>query len=204
MPMIGFPRHHRRLGGAPKRSNQRAAPSDREAGGTISNVVRENIEELVESRHASEQAKGRQAHIADFITRFCGSMLFVYVHAVWFVLWTAMNVGWLGLPIFDEFPFGLLTMIVSLEAVFLSTFVLISQNRLGGMADKRADLDLQINLLAEHEVTEILVMLHAITAHLGLEEATPDKLDDLTEHVSAGQVLDEMARQDDQPVPQKD
>ncbi len=71
-----------------------------------------------------------QSRIADVITQFAGSMPFVYVHVVWFTVWVGLNLGWLGRDlVFDPFPFGLLTMVVSLEAIFLSTFVMISQNR---------------------------------------------------------------------------
>ena len=86
----------------------------------------------------------------------------VYLHAVWFIVWITINLRWIpGVKPFDPFPFGLLTMIVSLEAIFLSTFVLVSQNRMTVLADKRADLDLQINLLSEYEVTRILTLVDA-------------------------------------------
>jgi uncharacterized membrane protein len=84
-------------------------------------------------RHAEERARNRQDRIADAITRFAGSMPFVYLHVIWFALWIALGV--------EKFPFGFLTMLVSLEAIFLSTFVMISQNRAD---EKRAEL-------AEHE-----------------------------------------------------
>jgi len=80
-------------------------------------------------RHAEERSGDLQNRIADAITRFAGSMPFVYIHIVWFTLWIALNV--------EKFPFGLLTMLVSLEAIFLSTLVMISQNRAD---EKRAEL----------------------------------------------------------------
>src|SRR5258705_10222801 len=94
----------------------------------LSNVIAENIDSIVKMRLADERKKGPQAHVADWLTRFSGSMVFVYVHAVWFGIWIALNVGRLTSKPFDPFPFSLLTLIVSLEAIFLSTFVLISQN----------------------------------------------------------------------------
>jgi uncharacterized membrane protein len=91
-----------------------------------------------------------QDRVADGITTFAGSMQFVYIHSVWFVVWIAINLGALGASLaFDKFPFGLLTMIVSLEAIFLSTFVMISQNRQAARADIRAKLDFETNLRAE-------------------------------------------------------
>jgi uncharacterized membrane protein len=81
-------------------------------------------------RNTGERRTSLQLRAADRITTFSGSMPFVYIHVVWFVVWVALNKGWFGKGlIFDAFPFGLLTMIVSLEAIFLSTFVMISQNR---------------------------------------------------------------------------
>jgi len=111
--------------------------------------------------YAVERAKRRQNRVADAITKVAGSMTFVYVHVVWFGLWIILRV--------ERYPFGLLTMIVSLEAIFLSIFVLISQNRLTRQADRRAHLDLQINLLAEQEATMTLRLLQRICRHLGLE-----------------------------------
>jgi len=94
--------------------------------------------------------KGVQDRLADGITTFAGSMQFVYLHSMWFVVWIAINLGLLGTSLaFDKFPFGLLTMIVSLEAIFLSTFVMISQNRQAARADIRAKLDFETNLRSE-------------------------------------------------------
>ncbi|WP_405578646.1 DUF1003 domain-containing protein [Streptomyces sp. NBC_01190] len=91
-----------------------------------------------------------QDRVADAITAFAGTMLFVYLHAVWFAGWIAVNEGLLGSrAVFDRYPFGLLTMIVSLEAIFLSTFVMVSQNRQATRENVRADLDFETNLRAE-------------------------------------------------------
>jgi uncharacterized membrane protein len=94
--------------------------------------------------------RGTQDRIADAITSFAGTMLFVYVHALWFTVWIALNQGVLGKAgVFDPYPYGLLTMIVSLEAIFLSTFVMISQNRQATRENVRADLDFETNLRSE-------------------------------------------------------
>src|SRR6266567_7530532 len=91
-----------------------------------------------------------QDRVADAITTFAGSLNFVYIHSVWFGLRILLNVGLLGAALeFDKFPFGLLTMIVSLEAIFLSTFVMVSQNRQAARADVRSELDFETNLRAE-------------------------------------------------------
>ena len=91
-----------------------------------------------------------QDRAADRITSFAGSLNFVYIHSVWFGIWVLLNVGILGASLeFDKFPFGLLTMIVSLEAIFLSTFVMVSQNRQAARADIRSELDFETNLRSE-------------------------------------------------------
>jgi uncharacterized membrane protein len=91
-----------------------------------------------------------QDRAADRITAFAGSLSFVYIHAAWFAVWIAINIGLLGAALkFDKFPFGLLTMVVSLEAIFLATFVMVTQNRQGRRADIRSDLDFETNLRSE-------------------------------------------------------
>ena len=90
-----------------------------------------------------------QGRVADSITGFAGSMRFVYVHIVWFVIWISLNVGAFGMRKFDKFPFGLLTMVVSLEAIFLATFVMISQNRQAARSDLRTQLDFENNIRSE-------------------------------------------------------
>lgn len=83
----------------------------------------------------------------------------------------------------DPFPYGLLTLIVSLEAIFLSTFVLLCQNRQGAVADQRSDLDLHINLLAEYEITRLLILVHAIGAKIGMDECNDKELQQLQQEV---------------------
>ena len=155
-------------------------------------VLAENIQQLVDSRREFEERKTFQDHLADAMTRFSGSMLFVHVHAAWFAAWMVANSGWFGLPVFDEFPFGLLTMIVSLEAIFLSTFVLVSQNRMGFPAERRAELDVHVNLLAEREVTNLLILTQAIVEHLGVAITLPAEIDELKQDVSPGEVLQKL------------
>jgi len=88
-----------------------------------------------------------QDRVADKITRFAGSLNFAYLHGVWFSIWVLLNVGIFGAGFqFDKFPFGLLTMIVSLEAIFLATFVMVSQNRQAARSDIRSQIDFESNL----------------------------------------------------------
>ncbi|WP_405866611.1 DUF1003 domain-containing protein [Streptomyces sp. NBC_01515] len=105
---------------------------------------------LRQERVVFARMRGTQDRVADAITAFAGTMLFVYIHALWFAVWIALNEGLLGQAgIFDPYPYGLLTMIVSLEAIFLSTFVMVSQNRQATRENVRADLDFETNLRSE-------------------------------------------------------
>ena len=101
-------------------------------------------------RSAWQIVRRKQDEVADHVTNFAGSLKFVYLHSVWFFIWVLLTVGLVGSALkFDPFPFGLLTMIVSLEAIFLSTFVMVSQNRQAARSDLRAQLDFETNLRAE-------------------------------------------------------
>ncbi|HEY0006128.1 MAG TPA: DUF1003 domain-containing protein [Pyrinomonadaceae bacterium] len=134
-----------------------------------SEIVRKNIEAIAAVQRQAAEGRTPQERIADAITEFSGSMAFVYMHAFWFGVWILLNIGLLHIPHvseFDPFPFGLLTLIVSLEAIFLSTFVLISQNRLAQVSERRAELDLQVNLLAEQKTAKILEMLDQVAREL--------------------------------------
>jgi len=158
----------------------------------LARVVERNINTLVEIRQNMDRRKSAQDRIADWVTWFSGSMIFVYIHLVWFGIWLAINLGWTHLRPFDPYPFNLLTMTVSLEAILLATFVLISQNRLSEIADQRADLDLQINLLAEYEITRVLTMVDAIADHMGLEVGHDPEVDELKSDISPEIVIQEM------------
>ena len=108
--------------------------------------------------------------LGDRIAYFAGSGPFIVIHVFWFTVWVILNSRWFSkIPPFDPFPFTFLTMIVSLEAIFLTAFVLMSQNRLTRQAEKRAHLDLQINVLTEQELTMALRMLERLCVKAGVE-----------------------------------
>ena len=116
-------------------------------------------------------------HVASWITKKAGSGTTIIVHIFWFAIWLLINLDLVpDVPVFDPFPFNLLTMTVSLEAIFLTLFVLISQNTMSREGDKRAELDLQVNLLAERETTMILEMLQRISEKLGVTETRREDL----------------------------
>lgn len=160
----------------------------------LSKVIERNIRTIIGLRLKASQDRSPQSRIADIITAFSGSMIFVYLHIVWFLAWVLLNTGRLGIPPFDPFPYGLLTMVVSLEAIFLSALVLITQNRLTEEMEHRADLDLHIGLLAEHELTRVLQMLDAIQDKLGVENHAASELADLEMETKPEDVLAEIAR----------
>jgi uncharacterized membrane protein len=159
---------------------------------TLNSALERNIEALRERRRAEAQSATNQEKIAEAITRFTGSMAFVYLHLSIFGFWIVANLGWIpAVPQWDE-SFVVLAMIASVEAIFLSTFVLISQNRMASAADKRADLDLQINLLTEHEVTKLVDMVAEISKHLGLGHVAGEEVEELKRNVAPEAVLDAM------------
>jgi len=160
----------------------------------LSKVMERNIRTIIHLRTKTASERGLQDRIADVITSVSGRMIFAYVHIVWFGIWILLNTGRFGVRIFDPFPYGLLTMVVSLEAIFLSTFVLISQNRLSAESDRRADLDLQIGLLTEHELTRVLQMLDAIQDKLGVVDHKNSELADLEMETRPEDVLAEIHR----------
>ena len=159
----------------------------------LSSVLNRNIQSIQDRRHKEENRASAQERIADAITRFTGSMAFVYIHLVGFAMWIACNVGWIAAIKPWDPTFVILATEASVEAIFLSTFVLISQNRATATADKRADLDLQINLLAEHEITRLLNMTSLIAEKLGIELSThAAELEELQRDVAPEAVLDKI------------
>src|SRR4051812_32785063 len=158
----------------------------------LSSVLERNIQSLEDRRLREEADASAQECIADAITRFTGSMLFVYLHLAIFGFWIFANLGWVpGVSHWDE-SLVVLGTTASVEAIFLSTFVLISQNRMAAAADKRADLDLQISLLAEHEVTKLVTLVSSIAQRLEVKTAIDAELCDIEKDVPPEAVLDEI------------
>lgn len=146
-------------------------------------AVDENVRAIKRWERAILRARSKAEQVADWIACTAGSGPVLVLHVIWFGGWVVVNSGLIGfiLP-FDPFPYPFLTMTVSLEAIFLALFVLASQNRLGRQADKRGHLDLQIDLLAEREMTAVLQLLQDIARHLNVHTSlTPEQLHDLME-----------------------
>lgn len=160
----------------------------------VDDVVARNARKLNEIRREAARLRPLQDRVADAITAFSGSMWFVYIHTIWFAVWVAINMNCTPLPAFDPYPFGLLTMIVSLEAIYLSTFVLISQNRMSMEAEDRANLDLHVNLLTEVELTRLTRAVDAIAKKIGVEEICDEELAEVEEDVTPEELLSELHR----------
>lgn len=157
--------------------------------GTLNSSLRRNIDALRRRREDEQANASIEERIAQVITRFTGSMLFVYVHAALYGLWIVANLGWLGLAPWDP-SFVILAMIASVEAIFLSTFILISQNRMAALAERRAELDLQVSLLAEHEITKLVQLVSDIAEKLDVAHHARRDIDEMKQTVAPEAVLD--------------
>src|SRR6185437_2460376 len=141
------------------------------APSTEPSPVVENIAAVAGLEAEALQRRTAADRASDAIAAFVGTIGFVALHLVWFALWASINAGLIPfIPAFDPYPFQLLCMIVSMEGVLMSTFVLIKQNRMGYLSDRRAQLDLQVNLLAEREITRLLQITGEIARRVGVTD----------------------------------
>ncbi len=151
---------------------------------TLAAAIHRNIQAIARMEEDYNQRRSLADRITDRVGDFSGSMEFVVIHVLIFGAWILLNLGVIRLgPHFDPFPFMLLSVVVGLEAIFLSTFVLMKQKRMSQRADDRAHLDLQVNLLAEREMTLVLQMLEGISLKLGVKTVHED-LKELVEETS--------------------
>lgn len=155
-----------------------------------------NIHAVAAMQQDLERSRGLIDRTADVIGSFTGSMSFVALHAAWFLLWFLINTGAIpGVPRFDPYPFILLAMIVSVEGVLLSTFVLMKQNRMQQRSDVRHQLDLQINLLAEKEVTKVLQLLQALATKMSVDTSGDKELAEMAQ-ITSVDMLSERVQND--------
>lgn len=166
-------------------------------------AVRANIQSVAEMQTALEERRTFIDRVADLIGGFSGSMTFVLLHVSWFLVWFLINTNVIpGVKRFDPYPFILLAMIVSVEGVLLSTFVLMKQNRMQSRIDVRDQLDLQINLLSEKEITKALQLLRAMANKLEVKPE-PELDAELTE-MAATTSVDILAEQVQKELPARD
>lgn len=114
--------------------------------------------------------------ISDDLTAICGSVTFLVLHVFFFFGWITANIGWYRpyIPEFDPYPFGFLTLVVSLEAIFLAIFILVSQNRSAYVSTLREEVHLRVNLIAEEEITKALHVLAELRAKMGIRDRDPE------------------------------
>ena len=181
------------------RPRRKETPLAREHDDVASSSARastldENVHAIKRWENAILLARSRAERVSDWIACTAGTGLVLVLHVVWFGAWVTINAGAIrGIRPFDPFPFPFLTMAVSLEAIFLALFVLASQNRLARQADKRSHLDLQIDLLAEREMTAVLQLLQDIAQHLAVPTTvTPEQLRDLMTKTDLRRLTDRM------------
>jgi uncharacterized membrane protein len=151
-----------------------------------------NIKQICELEKNALQRRTLSDRIGDAIATQAGRMWFIVIHAIWFFVWLVLNISSHGRTTFDPFPFALLTMIVSLESIFLSLFILMSQNRSGLQAEQRNHLDLQINLLSEDENTKMLQMLQALCEHHKLAIGNDPETEAMAKRTEIKEVLSEL------------
>ncbi len=156
----------------------------------VNDILTRNIEALAEKRRDADRRASLEDRIAAAISTFAGSLAFVWLHLAILIVWVGVNSGVLPiLPRFDP-EFIILATAASVEAIFLSTFILIAQNRAAQLADRRSELDVQISLLTEHEVTRILTLVSAIAARLDVEGAHAPDLHELKQDIVPEAVME--------------
>ena len=168
-------------------------PAERSQDST-SRTMEENVRAIKDWEQSALHSRSRAERFSEWITSTAGRGPVLVGHLVWFAGWAAVNTGLVpGVRPFDAFPFPLLTTFVSLEAIFLALFVLASQNRLATQADKRAHLDLQIDLLAEREMTVVLQLLQDIARQVGVANvASLPQIEELAKETDVHQLTSKL------------
>ena len=167
-----------------------------DSAGSVDQLTQRNIEAVRQLEEAAKEERTASDRVAEVIAKFCGSMTFVWVHVAWFGIWVLINVM-PGLPHIDPFPFTFLTLVVSLEAIFLSTFILISQNHDTKISERRNHLDLQINLLSEQENTQMLTMLRAIAEKVGADLSQDEQVRAMSEETKPQQLVKQIKEREE-------
>jgi uncharacterized membrane protein len=158
--------------------------------------VMENIEAIARLEHEFLGDRNLADRIGDTVGAFVGTMTFVIIHVVWFTTWLLINSGMIpGVGPFDPFPFILLSVMVSVEGVLLTTFVLMKQNRMSKRAEQRNQLNLQIDMLSEREITKMLQMLTSVCDHMGLRHhAAEEEVQQLSQHTAVDMLAEELRK----------
>jgi len=169
-----------------------------DAAESTARVVERNIEALLEHRKDRDEKLTRQERIAATISGFAGSVIFVWLHVLVYGTWVVVNAGLVpGVARFDP-TFVFLATIASVEGIFLSTFILITQNRMQENADRRADLNLQVSLLAEHEITSLIKLVAEIGERMDIKAAQHPEIGELKKNVKPEKVLDVIEQREEE------
>jgi len=163
---------------------------------SVDQLTQQNVEAILKLEEAAKNQRTRSELVAEGIARFCGSMRFVWVHVIWFSTWVFVNLV-PGIKHIDPFPFTFLTLVVSLEAIFLSTFILISQNHDTQISERRNHLDLQINLLSEQENTKMIRMLQAIADKVGAHVGHDPHLEQLSQETQPEKLVEQIEQREE-------
>lgn len=177
--------------GTSSRSAAETSNGHHPARASAERLTEQNVETVTKLEKAAREQRTPADRLAERIASFCGRMSFVWVHVVWFGGWILLNTI-PGIPHIDPFPFTFLTLIVSLEAIFLSTFILISQNLDSRINERRSHLDLQLNLLSEQENTKMIVMLHAIAKKVGADLTQDPHIKALSEETQPERLIEQI------------
>ena len=169
------------------------ASTDRRAHSDSRSLGTRSARRSLAAQHAAQRS--RIEVIADSLTRGAASTPFLVCHVVWFVVWIAINVGVVGIKPFDPFPFGLLTLVVSLEAIFLSIFVLMAQSRESTVEELREEVSLQVVLRMEEEVTKTLQLVAGLYSRLGHSVGNDDDLREMLGPLDADRIEQDLVRQ---------
>jgi uncharacterized membrane protein len=169
------------------------APEGYHSPHSLAELTEENVRAISDLEKASRSKETRSDRFAAIISRFCGSMPFFWAHVIFFTGWIVGNTILFIHPI-DPYPFNFLTLIVSLEAIFLSTFIMIAENRQEHLAERRNKLDLQINLLTEQENTKGLHLLKAIAEKLGIDPSGDPTVGILEQATQPEQVAEQIEK----------
>jgi uncharacterized membrane protein len=173
------------------------SPPEQSGTPSLDAVLERNIRALIERRNAEEAALSSHQGFATAVGGFIGSFGFVYTHLLLFGLWVLANtIGLPAIPVFDPELFYMASF-AAVEAIFLTTLVLINQNRMSAKADKRAELDLQINLLTEYELTRMIHLVSAVAERLNVHSEVDEEIEELKQDVEVGAVLDKIDQADD-------
>ena len=165
-------------------------------------LTRENVQSMRRVEEMALANRSRADRIAAFIARFCGSMSFVWLHVLAFASWIVAN-SWPGLAHWDPYPFTFLTLVVSLEAIFLSSFILISQNYELRISDRRNQLDLQINLLTEQENTKMIQILERIAKKVGVDTGSDPEVRILKEDIDPEKLVAQIEQAQNENPPKQ-